>query len=86
MPIYSFRAECSADLECFYRQCAAANLVVSMRVKPEILNMPEPLSDPAVEMDSEASLDQLRGALRQVSDGLVMLQTLRHVQLADNTL
>jgi hypothetical protein len=43
-------------------------------------------SDVEVEMHTDASLDSLRGLIRQVTDGHVMLQTLRQVPLQDNSL
>lgn len=86
MTIYSFRAECLDDIKEFQRQCVVAGLAISMRVKTGILNMPEPPSDPEVEMESAVSLETLQGVMRQVVDGHVMLQTLRACPLSDNTL
>ncbi len=44
------------------------------------------LPDVDVEMQCSATLEQLQGILRTIKDAHVMLQTLRPVQLADNSL
>lgn len=44
------------------------------------------LPDLDVELQCSANLDQLQGILRTIKDAHVMLQTLRPVPLADNSL
>lgn len=86
MSIYSFRAECMDDIKKVLQQCVMTSVVVSMNIKPGIFEAPTPPSDPEAEIVTDASLEQLREAIRHVVDGHVMLQTLRPCPLAENSL
>lgn len=84
MPIttYSFRAECPDDVEKFHQQCLNSGLITAMRSTSNT----DGLRDVEVEMETEASLETIRGLMRKVIDGHVMLQTLKDCPLADNML
>ncbi|OJW46185.1 MAG: hypothetical protein BGO63_03705 [Candidatus Accumulibacter sp. 66-26] len=81
MTIYSFRAECPADVEAFKAKCVDARVRVVTREEPDKL-----FPDVEVEMETEASMDALQTLLREVVDGHVMLQTLRACPLSENSL
>lgn len=82
MTTFSFRAECQPDVEAFQAAMAAAGVVATMKAAGDTSG----LTDLEVEMQSDSSLGQLQYVLRQVTDGHVMLQTLREVPLAANSL
>lgn len=81
MPVFSFRAECMDDVEKLHEECVAAGIIWSMNAKPDM-----PYPDVDVEIKAETTLEVLRGLMRQVVDGHVMLQTLRECSLAENSL
>lgn len=82
MQIYSFRAECSLDVERFQAEVRKTQLSVEVGV----MRGEAPYPDREVEFQSAASLEELRNTMRNVEDGHVMLQTLRPVPLAHNNL
>lgn len=82
MGIYSFRAECQADVEQLSANCKAVGITwTSLRVIPD-----KGFPDVEVELETTATLDELLNAVRAVQDGHVVLQTLRAVPLAQNSL
>jgi hypothetical protein len=82
MTTYSFRAECRADAEAFQALVMAGGQVTDWRTVSDDGGYP----DVEVEFKSQTSLEALRGMLRTLVDGHVMLQTLQPVPLADNSL
>lgn len=81
MTIYSFRAECPADVDLFEQQCMAAGLGAAVR------RVPDPVfPDIDVEMVVDAPIEILRNLFRRVLDGHVMIQTLRACPLSENSL
>ncbi len=84
MAIFSFRAECQADVDNFKKECDNACLSVSIEVTPDY---PKPgFPDVIVEVQADATLTSLQAMMRRVVDGHVMLQTLRECPLKDNSL
>lgn len=80
--VFSFRAECRNDVGVFLRSLTTSGVSISYS---RIVDMLFP--DVAVEIaTSEASVEQLIHAARQVEDLHVIEQTLRPVPLADNSL
>lgn len=79
---YSFRAECSADVERLQHARAQRGLLTAWAVNADMTGLP----DVGVDLQSTASLDELRQAMRDVDDGHVMLQTMRECRLTDNSL
>ncbi|MCB4349471.1 hypothetical protein LA345_37290 (plasmid) [Burkholderia vietnamiensis] len=82
MKNFSFRAECSADVERLQQACAKWGLLTAWTMHADKTGLP----DIEVDLQSTATLDELRQAARDVKDGHVMLQTMRECRLADNTL
>lgn len=82
MANFSFRAECAADVDRFQRECARDGIVATFRQVPDKDGLP----DVDVEVTSHAKLADLRGAVRRLVDGHVMLETLRECPLAENSL
>lgn len=81
MPMYSFRAECAADVDNLNNALTASGLAATL------LYYPDPVyPDINVEIETDAALDVIRSIMREVDDGHVMYQTLRAVPLAQNTL
>jgi hypothetical protein len=82
--VYSFRAECPADV------ARLLELMTGDGLTHRVVQAPPPGSiggsDVAVEVHTSATFLQMQGLLRQVVDGHVMVQTLRPVALADNSL
>ncbi|AXK38526.1 hypothetical protein [Crenobacter cavernae] len=81
MAIYSFRAECQADVKRFHQECLKVGLITALQAKPD-----DQFPDVEVELQTDASLEALRNVMRRVVDGHVMLQTLRECPLAENSL
>lgn len=81
MTIFSFRAECTVDVNTFQKECVKAGVITLMRTVPD-----ETFPDVEVELETTSSLEELREVMRRVVDGHVMLQTLRECALADNHL
>lgn len=81
MPIFSFRAECIADVSLFQDACHDAKIPTQTNVIPHPI-----LGDVKVELTAEATLDQLCHILQHVVDGHVMLQTFKQCSLSDNSL
>lgn len=79
---FSFRAECGHDVALFRAECVAAGIEVRWELHPDREGLP----DVDVELESGASLDDLRAIVRRVADGHVMLRTLRPCRLAENSL
>ncbi|MCC7684830.1 hypothetical protein [Janthinobacterium sp. FW305-128] len=81
MTFFSFRAECPSDVKHFQDTCAAAGITIALAAFPD-----DEFPDVEIEMESAASLETLRNAMREVVDGHVMLQTLRDCRLTENSL
>lgn len=86
MNTYSFRAECIDDIKALQNLCVRKNIAFTLSVRPGILNMPDPPSDPECELTTEINLLDLQNVMREVVDGHVMIQTLRACPLSENTL
>lgn len=80
--VYSFRAECQADAEKLRDRCTEVYIKMDMTIMPHGEGFP----DVKVEMQTDASMNQLHDILRTMDDSHVMLQTLRQVPLAENSL
>lgn len=80
--IYSLRAECESDAKRFLDEVETDGLLLSNAVHPDQDGFP----DVEIELVSNATLEQLRSVIRRMPDGHVMLQTLRQVPLAGNSL
>jgi len=81
MKNFSYRAECSADVERFHQVCAQRGMIAFWTMHSDKVG-----PDVEVDLQSTASVEDLRNAMREVEDGHVMLQTLRECPLAENTL
>ncbi len=83
--VFSFRAEFPADVDEFYAACAEAGIVTTAPSKRELQ---AGFADVAVEFRSasEVTVDDLRAAASDVPDLHVILETLRPVPLAENSL
>ncbi len=81
MPPYSFRTECQSDIDRFTELLRVRGILHFLRVVPDTI-----VPDRYVQMESDADIEQIRDAMREVVDGHVMLQTLRPGVLADNSL
>lgn len=84
MTIFSFRAECQADVDNFVNECNDACISVAMQVFPDYPATGFP--DVTVELQADATLSSLQAMMRRVVDGHVMLQTIRECPLKDNSL
>lgn len=85
--VFSFRAECRNDVGVFLRSLMASGVSVSNADIRASTNGNITFPDVFVEIaTSEASVEQLILAARQVEDLHVIEQTLRPVPLADNSL
>jgi hypothetical protein len=82
MPVFSFRAECRHDADAFIRAAEQVGIAANATIHPDTSGLP----DVDVEATFDANLEQLRAVVRQVHESHVMLQTLRELPLADNTL
>lgn len=80
--VFSMRAECADDAEGFFKAAQDAGIRLSSTVNKDQTGLP----DVEVEVYADASIEQLRDILRQITDGHVMLETLRPVPLAGNSL
>lgn len=77
--VFSMRAECSVDFNRFMELAKNTHgLVLKHKVRPD----PDGLPDVEIEFASDCALAQIA----EVPDGRTMLQTLRPVPLADNSL
>lgn len=81
MKIFSYRAECQADVERFHQACALRGLTAVWTTHASTIG-----PDVEVDLQANASLEDLRQILRNQVDSHVMLQTLRECCLAANTL
>jgi hypothetical protein len=81
MQTFSFRAECIEDVKSFRTALDKAGVIYVITVSDDA-----DFPDVEVELSAEVTLEQLRGLMRAVVDGHVMLQTLRPCVLADNSL
>ena len=81
MLLYSFRAECQADLDKLTLALRTRGIMCSMRATQD----PQ-FPDCAVELETDATVQAIRDVMRSVEDGHVMVETLRPCQLADNSL
>jgi len=80
--IYSLRAESESDAKRFLDEAETDVLVLSNAVHPVQNGFP----NVEIELVSNATLDQVRSVIRRMPEGHVMLQTLRQVPLAGNSL
>lgn len=80
--VFSMRAECSVDFNRFMELAKQNGLVVEHTVRPD----PDGFPDVEIEFASDSTLANIADVIRQVPDGHTMLQTLRPVPLADNSL
>jgi len=80
--IYSFRAETEQDAKGFLDAVHRAGHEIKSNLHPDADGLP----DVEVELHSNARLDQLQDILHGMVDSHVMLQTLRPVALAENSL
>jgi hypothetical protein len=81
MQTYSFRAEVPVDVVAFKALLNREGVVSDLNVVGG-----GELPDVKADMRADAPLERLQELMRQVDDGHVMLQTLRPVPLADNSL
>jgi len=81
MPIYSFRAECQADLDQLVRKLRSSAIHCFMSGAQD-----KQFPDCEVELETDAPLETIRNSMRAVEDGHVMVQTLRACPLAENSL
>ncbi|MGF6281799.1 hypothetical protein ABH908_000167 [Pseudomonas frederiksbergensis] len=80
--VFSMRAECAEDAEGFFKAVQDAGVRLNSTVNKDGTGLP----DVDVEFHADASIEQLRDIIRRITDGHVMLQTLRPVPLAGNSL
>lgn len=81
--LFSFRAECIADVDRLQIDFAGAGVkIASLRVVPDRNGFP----DVAVEGETPSDFDAVRACIKGVVDGHVMFQTLRACCLAENSL
>ncbi|MDF9778925.1 hypothetical protein [Pseudomonas baetica] len=80
--VFSMRAECAEDAEGFFKAVQDAGVRINNTVNKDGTGLP----DVEVEFHADASIEQLHDILRRITDGHVMLQTLRPVSLAGNSL
>jgi hypothetical protein len=81
MPLYSFRAECQADVDSLREALSGTRVSSSMKCFPD-----EMFPDVEVELETHAPLETIRTIMRGVEDGHVMVETLRACALSDNSL
>lgn len=81
MPIYSFRAECIADVKALHKLLRDQGVTSELSV-----NDHSEIPDTRVELHAKISQEALMQSIRAVPDGHVMLQTLQPVPLAANSL
>jgi nitrogen regulatory protein PII-like uncharacterized protein len=81
MPLYSFRTECQSDIDSLTELLRLRGISHFLRVVPDAI-----VPDRYMQMESDADIEQIRDAMREVVDGHVMLQTLRPCALAQNSL
>lgn len=79
MNIFSFRADCVRDVEEFFKEAEAVGITGPLKVVPD-----KRFPDCEVEIQSTESLEYLRDAMRRVTDGHIMVQTLRQVPMDKN--
>lgn len=85
MAVFSFRAECESDVERFKSAALDAGFDFDCSMERYRLNGVR-VPDVRVEVQSRASLSELRSVLREVEDGHVMLETLRQCAMAENSM
>jgi hypothetical protein len=90
MATYSLRAECLVDIANFIKELCNTDLCVeqvTIATESYIANDTVlPLPEAKMQFVSAASLTELRDVIRTVTDGHVMLQTLRALPLSENKL
>lgn len=81
MNTFSFRAECEADVDRFQE------LLRSKLVGYFIFTTPAAIApDVLVEILTDSPIESIRSILAEVPDGHVMVETLRHCPLQENSL
>lgn len=90
MNTFSFRAECTPDVERFCKRISLLAppifKVSTTRLTISVNGEERATGEVAVEVETTLDLECLRDTMRQVVDGHVMLQTLRELPLAKNQL
>lgn len=81
--IFSFRAECSVDVRRFLAGLTEVGIETEASQSP-VSGLSGP--DVAVELQATTTLEELRIVARRVEDAHVIVQTLRAVPLAENSL
>lgn len=81
--VFSFRAECSVDVRRFLAGLTEVGIAAEASQSP-VSGVPGP--DVAVELQASATLEQLRLVARRVEDCHVIVQTLRALPVAENSL
>ena len=81
MPTYSFRAECTVDVDHFLQALTALGISATIQRVPDCQ-----FPDVDVQLETLAPLDVIRNVMRKIEDSHVMCQTLRACPLAENTL
>ena len=83
MNVFSCRAEGQCDVDSLQNLCATSGItLVNLRIELDRNGF----ADVEVEFESSATLETLRETAKLVVDGYVLLQTLRQVPLAENSL
>jgi hypothetical protein len=80
MKVFSFRAECQADIDEF------RTLLTSLDLSATLTETPLTFGEVAAEIQIDMTLDELRKTMSSQVDSHVMIQTLREIPLANNNL
>ncbi|MFK4706071.1 hypothetical protein ABIC83_002910 [Roseateles asaccharophilus] len=83
MKSFSCRAECQVDIQRLHAALKAQNISYEIRSSAYLQ---EGLPDVGVDLRAATTLEALRAAVATVDDGHVMVETLREVPLARNSL
>jgi len=80
--VFSMRAEYQVDFDRFLALMKQDGCILEFTMRPDSDGLP----DVEIEFVSDCTLGQIADVIRRVPDGHTMLQTLRSVPLADNSL
>ncbi|WAT32135.1 hypothetical protein [Pseudomonas sp. GXZC] len=80
--LFSMRAECLVDFNRFFELVKPEGLILEYTMHPDADGFP----DVEIEFTSDSTLGKLSDAIRRVPDGHTMLQTLRPMPLAENSM
>lgn len=89
MKTFSFRAECEHDIAEFRKTLERHGIVAELREEKLLIEFhrgPDWMGDMKVELKTEATLEDLRAAMRDQIDTHVMIQSLRELPLSENDL